>query len=400
MTDKPKPKNIRELVNTLNKKLGTDAIKLASEIEGTYFLRRPSGIFSLDLATGGGLPAGTMVKIGGAEGLGKNYLADCYLAECQRIYGNDAHISVVTSEYPYDKLRGRDNGVRVALTPGEISDLEKSLKRTLSKEEKKELASQTGEILLTQGLSMEESLQVILDSLESDLFHIILVDSMDALLPQVQEDRDLGNPKLGASAIVQTDFMKKFYRAIGRARKTLLLTLGQARANIPTAGARVFKQSKVNDPYAVKHGLAGKIVLSPGGPLRESKRQVGKIINWQIEKGKAGFHDGPTGVLNYYYATGVDKMADFVESAKSYVEQKGAFFYLPNPESVDGEKLRFHGLDELKEYFCTHTDTIDYYKNHIYQTRKIACIHHEDETKASRRTRKKAGKKARGKNNP
>jgi hypothetical protein len=340
-----------------------------------------------------------MVKIGWQEGLGKNYLADCYLSECQRIYGNDAKLFIITAEYPYDKLRARDNGVRIALTRDEVDSLEASLHRKLDADERKELMSQTGEIILTHGLGMEESLETVLKCLDSDLFQIGLVDSMDSLLPAVQEERDIGDPKVAASAIVQTDFMKKFHKVIGRVRRTLLLTLGQARANIPTAGARVFKTARVNDPWAVKHGLAGKVTLTPGGPIKDGKRQIGKIINWQIEKGKAGFHDGPTGSLEYFYSSGVNKLKDFVEVAKGYVERRGAYYYLSS-ELTGGQAKQLKGLDELSIYFRNNPEKMESVQRYIYEQANITCMHNENEKKASRQGRAQAGKKAKGKNHP
>jgi RecA/RadA recombinase len=388
------PKTVQELVNMLNKKLGIDAIKLAKDIEGTYLIRRPCGIFSIDLATAAGLPAGTMNKIGGAEGLGKNYLADLYMSECQRLYGDKAKIFIASSEYPYDKLRGRDNGFRIALTPHEVDQLEASLERGLEDEERKELLAQTGEILLIQGLDMEKTLESVLNCLESNLFHVGLIDSMDSLIPEEQQDRDIGDPRLGSSAIVQTDFMKRFHYAIGKSRKTMLLTLGQARANISTGGGLVKTKTKVNDPHAVKHGLVGKITLGRGDYIRqsgESGARIGKVIRWVIEKGKAGFHEGPGGELNYYYATGIDKAQDFVDTAKQYIPRRGRYIDIP---VSDGTTEVVGSLDEFKQYVLDHPEEVEFIKHRIYEQKEIAYSYVEVNKGAGRQGRKKASKKA------
>lgn len=388
---------IKALCTELNKKLEYEALKLSSEVEGTYLLRRPSGIFSLDLATAGGLPAGTMVKIGGIEGIGKNYLANCYIAECQRLYRDEVRIFLVSGEYPYDKLKARDDGVRIALTRKEVERFEEGLKRPLAPEEKKELTSETGEIVLVQGLSQDKALATVIDLLESDLFHIGLIDSMDSLLPEEQEERDLGDPKVGSSAQVQTDFVKRFYRAIGRSRKTLLITLGQARANIPTSGGMPVRQKKnrVNDPYAMKHAHAGKIVLSQGDFLKEKGgRRIGKVLRWVLEKGKAGFHDGPTGEMEYYYRTGVDKIADAVEVLKQHIERRGAWYYI---HDKDGEELKFNGLDKLKDYLFSNPDVREMLQDWVYEKEEIAFIHHEVEKTTSNQGRGKGRKKTKGK---
>lgn len=393
-----RPTDIRELVNMLNKDLGFEGLKLAVEAEGTFLVRRPCGIFSLDLATAGGLPAGTMCKIGGAEGLGKNYLADLYMGQNQRIHGDKSQIFIVSSEYPYDKLRGRDNGFQVALSPKEIDKLEESLGRTLAKEEKKALGSQVGEVILVHGLTMNETLKTVLKLLESNFFHIGLIDSIDSLIPEEQRGRDIGDAKVGASAGVQTDFMKRFHYAIGKNRRTLLLTLGQARANIPktswvSPGA---PSNVVNDPYSVKHGQAGKIILSHGGVLREVDRgpKVGKVIRWTIEKGKAGFHDGLSGEFDYRYKTGVDLHKDFIETIKGCVRRAGPYFYVP---TVDGEEVRVQGLAELSDYYKQNPEAVQATKDWVYRERGIAYTYDEEQARTSGQGRKETRKKARGK---
>ena len=385
-----RPATVRELVNKLNKDLGFEGLQLASEAEGTFLVRRPCGIFSIDLATAGGLPAGTMCKIGGQEGLGKNYLADLYMRENQRIHGKESKLFIVSSEYPFDKLRARDNGLMISLTKKEIEQFEKSLKRELSKDEKKALRNQIGEIVVIQGLSMDETLETILELLKSNLFHIGLVDSMDSLIPEEQQDRDIGDARVGTAAGVQTDFMKRFHYAIGKNRRTLLLTLGQARANIPTTG-RAFTKTVVNDPYAVKHGLAGKIVLSNGGPIRDTQSGpiMGKTIRWDIQKGKAGFHDGIRGEIQYRYETGVDLLRDFVETAKGYIPRGGAYYTIP----TEHDTVRVNGLDAVAEHFRNNPNDMEYVRHWIYEQKGIAYMYDETEDKAG--AGRPGGKKAR-----
>lgn len=384
--------SVRELVKMMNKDLGFEALRLANEVESTFLIRRPCGIFSLDLATAGGLPAGTMCKIGGAEGLGKNYLADLYMAENQRIFGQKSKVFIVTSEYPFDKLRARDNGFEVALTKRELEQLEISLGRDLEKEERKALSSQTGEVVLIHGLTMNKALQAILRLLESNLFHIGLIDSVDSLIPEEMQDRDVGDGRVGgSSAIVMSDFMKRFHYVIGKNRKTLLLALGQARANIPRPGSMAFTRNVVNDPYAAKHAHAGKIVLSNGGPIRDSKSgpQVGKVIRWSIEKGKAGFHDGVKGELNYRYASGVDHFADFVEVAKVYMPKGGPYYSIP---TSNGE-VKVLGVEAMADHFRKNPNDMEYVKSWIYKEEGIAYMYDEDEETAGGQGRKKASKK-------
>ena len=63
-------KELSKLVESLNKKFGTNAVSLGfpkTENGGMKIIERiPTGSFSLDIALGGGLPLGRFIEISGA----------------------------------------------------------------------------------------------------------------------------------------------------------------------------------------------------------------------------------------------------------------------------------------------------------------------------------------------
>lgn len=313
------------------------SILMASELGNPFFLRRPSGIISLDLATGGGLPASGLSQISGPEGIGKNYLAYQYAAQCQEIYGNEAAIAVACLEFQLDKDYARKAGMQVAYSDDEIEKIQSFRKakglEPLSKKDIKQMQTQLGVLAIPRG----ETVDVLKDTLEiiaSGQFQIVILDSWNAMLPPDDLDKDVGDQrKMAGQASLQTHFMQMYHRIMatridGRENMTTLIGIAQVRSNMNKRGP-FSREWKTGGSYAVKHGKLVDIELSSGGLVRKSKKPIGKEVNWALKKGKAGCHDGPRGMYTYFFdPPRVDHASDLVAVGLEYgvIERGGAYY--------------------------------------------------------------------------
>jgi recombination protein RecA len=365
---------LRELVRRINKSLNFEAVKLATEADNDYIVRRPCGIFSIDLHTAGGLPAGTMVEIAGPEGAGKNLLADMYIAHGQQLYGKDFKCFIVTTEYKYDKLRARQNGVHIALSPAEIDHIEQAQGIAFSKTERQEMQNQIGEFLLIEGGPAENMLDAAIALLRHGEIHIGVIDSLAMLVPEAEAAKDIDEKaQIGARASLQTKFMNKLHNCINSS-KTLLIGLNQVRAPIGYTG-RYVPQYKLSEAFSVKHGLAGRIEVTSGKKiLSKDEIQIGKEIRWSITKGKAGFHEGPAGILDFYFDSGIDVMADLFETIKPYYKQSGGWYEL----SIGvPEVQKFHGEKKAIEYLRNNPAIVARIKDYLYKEKDVVFLHKE-----------------------
>jgi hypothetical protein len=84
--------------------------------------------------------------------------------------------------------------------------------------------------------------------------------------------------------------------------------------------------------YAMKHGKLVNITLSPGKKVADAaKTTVGKMVNWEITKGKAGCHEGGAGEYLYHYKPpSVDVIRDLLACCveNGIIERKGAYYHL------------------------------------------------------------------------
>lgn len=361
----PTAKDVIKQLKAMAKKDHPIAIMTASEIHNAFDLRRPSGILSLDLATGGGLPAGGMVEIGGPEGTGKNFLSDQYMTQIQKIYGKHSAIAVVCFESNFDKEYARKCGVQVAYDDHELALINANRaergEKPLTKDAMKEMKKQLGEFVIIRD-QPEFALTLALKIIESNAFQLVLIDSWDALETEDSRDKDLDETeKVGSIATLQTRFTRKLFSALntdvdGRVNETTIIALRQARANM--SAMQFAKKWKIAGAHALRHANLGRILLSPGVKIRDSKRwAIGKEINWEIDKGKAGFHDGPKGTLVYYYdPPRVDVTDDFLQvmvniRAMNRTSTKNQYTV------KDGDVVLFSGTkEELKQAAVPDTD--------------------------------------------
>lgn len=338
------------LFESIHAKLGSFGVVLqrGSELEGRFDLRRPSGIPSLDIATGGGLPAGGLSQIDGPDGAGKNLVTYSYFAQVQRLYGDATRIFMLCMEFPFDKMYARKIGFRVPLSDYEVGveqrKRQSSSQPLLGKKEIAELQDPAGcgQFHILRGPA-EANLDALVEMVWSNAYQIGAVDSWDAMLTLDEEERELADSaKVADSSGVQTRWMKKVQGALMPRKRcpecfslklefkkreeaysynckdcgwkgkrpfleeneSSIIGIRQVRANLHKAHMHA-KEWKVGGAWALKHGKLVDIQLRPGEILYskgEGKgNKIGKEINFEITKGKAGTHEGKTGSFRYYF---------------------------------------------------------------------------------------------------
>jgi recombination protein RecA len=348
---------ILTLMNSVNGQYkGRAVLRQGSEITNVFMLRRPTSVTSLDIALGGGLPAGGLTQIIGKYSAGKSYLANRIMATAQQNYGEDFAASVNMTEMRFDKHFAKwQCGVRIALSEDEIAVLRKiQIDRGLpdyTPEQVDWLRDQVGTFVEGVAGTAEQILEVVVQQVESNLFQVVLVDSFGALLTAAEAEADEGleQKHRGGAAMVVTQFMHRLHAALnlpdkyGRPNTTTVIGINQYRDNV-NAGL-YGNPMKVAGGHALAHGKLVDLHIEQGSKIRVAvsrteNKIVGKEINWEILKGKAGCHDGPKGTYKFYFGEsnfpfGIDLYSDLFSAGiqTGVVEQSGAWF------SYAGEKL-------------------------------------------------------------
>lgn len=319
---------LQELFGQLNDG-GHKVIAYASDIPNTYELRRPCGVTQLDIDTGGGLPAGGMCMLSGPEGAGKSELLLSYMVMHQRLYGDNSMLAWMPLETQFDFKLALRRGLRIRV-PSRMVDQwrEERFQRGLTdftKEERESFNQQIGEFVLLGGNTGEEALEAVLACVEKGIFGIIGVDSINGLMPAANVDKDLSEEqKRAAHATLMTKFCNHYIpltTGLNGVNETNLIFVQQVRSNQQKATAPSYMQAYLKDwatsgAWAMKHYKLVDIIVHTGQTLKKQingqKVTVGKEVKWELDKGKAGCHDGVTGSIPFYYDGGIDKIGSLI----------------------------------------------------------------------------------------
>jgi recombination protein RecA len=169
---------IGALVKKINAKLGEGTIVLGSEIDVELVPRAPSGSLAVDIALGGGWPLNRWTEIIGYESAGKTLLALKTIAANQ---ARDPEWTAVwfDAEQCWDKRWARQLGVDDA------------------------------RVLVMKDNSMESVYGSCIDFLDTRKVDCIVIDSLPALVPEREDDNNMGEITVGLGALLTGQFFRK-----------------------------------------------------------------------------------------------------------------------------------------------------------------------------------------------
>ncbi|KAH0721318.1 hypothetical protein KY290_006244 [Solanum tuberosum] len=156
----------------------------------------PTGSLRLDLALGlGGLPKGRIVEIYGQEASGKTTLALHVIREAQKLGGYCAYLDV-------------ENGMNPSLAEAIGVNVEN--------------------LLISQPDSAENLLSIVNTLTKSGSMDVIVVDSVAALVPQLELDATLCDSPKGLQSKIMTQALRKIHYSLGNS-STLIIFINQVR---------------------------------------------------------------------------------------------------------------------------------------------------------------------------
>lgn len=387
---KPDPKQVALAINM---RFGNNGpiLRPASEAWNAFDLRRPNGISSIDIATGGGLPAGGVCQIDGPESTGKNYLLYRYFAEVQRHYGKRSCLAMACFENFVDKHFAQMCGVKVQMSTYDIEVTQRARKlrgeEPLTKAEIKEAMEcpGMGDFHIFEGPA-ENVLDGIVYAAEHNIYQIIGIDSWDMMLTAPEDTANLDEtPQVASPAMLQTKWSKKILDALNpifrcpecaraplekkvtdgtklnykyvcpdcgwkglephaEVNETTVIAIRQSRAKLDLGGGKTYgRKFDSKGAYALQHVNLIRLSLYPGSSIKLKDEKIGKEVNWEITKGKAGTHEGAAGSFSLYFnPLEVDTAGDLLAQCLKHgvIEKKeGARYVIPEieMEPVHGE---------------------------------------------------------------
>ena len=359
---------------------------MGNEYTMPWVLRRlPTGITELDIAINGGLPAGGITMLVAPESIGKNWMANQVIAQQQKLFGDACRVAVVSLEMPYDKLFARECAVQVALSPMEIRALE------MAEQEGRQdpnyrfddvtlagLHSQVGDFVVVPPDTAERALDIACEFVASREFNVVVIDSFGSMLTELEQEKDLGDHnRPGGAALLNTAFARRMNAATapdskGMPNLTATIGINQARENMDKKNAYAPAWIE-GGGYALKHARWLSLHFKRTGyvNLRAGEKQIriGKTIEWEIAKQKAGGHEGAKGTYDFIWGRcGIDPWVETLRCAVGLeVVEKSATWY-----TYEGQRAQ--GLDALADLLRSQGDAFyDVLRRKCFEKAGIRC---------------------------
>lgn len=319
----------KSLQKELTKQFGDQAFTLGIDGDDLYQVQTvSSGSVNLDLALGTGLPVGRIVEYYGSESVGKTTMALLAMKEFQK-------------RFP-EKYVG-------------FIDIESALDITLLKN----LDIDMNKISLSKGLTGEQAFDLIESLIISNLFSIICVDSVTALIPLSEQENGMDQQTIGLQARLLSKGLKKISPLADKYGVTILF-LNQLREKIGTFSA-YGTPTTTSGGRALRFYSTIRLEFKKGEPIKDpndSKKDIGHIINARCVKNKIA-RPNKQATFPLVYAQGVDKIAELADYMilTSLVTKGGAWLSIKKDDQfvkrwIDGHdfEMKWQGKQSLIDY--------------------------------------------------
>lgn len=336
-TSTPKKSKSAVLENTvaeINKKYGDGAIRIG--LPNKKIDRVPTGLISLDIDLGGGIPVGRATNIAGGFSVAKSTLALHILKAFQRAGHQCAFFDIEGTSGTEEYLSG--------------------------------IGVDIDELIYATPSSLEETCNMILDLQRAGHVKFGLWDCLIVTKPNKINEKNVGDSvQMGVMQVILDEFFSKF-----ALNNNKLTREGKVPFTLVTVNQLREKPTMYGNPEYTPGGRAKDFAFSIDLRLRRAewitegkgnnKSVVGQVVSYKTEKNKT-YKRMQEGQLDLYVEENelgipkfnFDNFKSLVTEAVSFglVEQGGAWYML------DVERgLKFQGFDKLVEFLRENPDEV------------------------------------------
>jgi len=320
--------SINSVVDRINKRFGNGTIMKMGEVKWLVLNKVSTGIFALDVELLGGMPQGRMIEIYGKEDSCKTSMALLIAANYQR---KGYEVGWIDAEGAYDSKWCKKLGV-------DESKLE-----------------------LSQPEYGEKIVDIIDAMVRSGEFGLVVLDSIAATSPMVEQESSAENQQMGVSARLINKMIRKLHSALntrrpgGKPNMTTVILINQLRATIGPY------QNPETTPGGMgkNFGCSLRLKLKRGDYLKYGKGDkeivLGQGVKFYVEKSKVS-PVRARGSFDFYTrdfepansrAGKVDNISTVIKYGIIFdmIEQAGGWF------KINGKRIQ--GEDSLKLYLVS-----------------------------------------------
>ena len=315
--DTKKEQALNDAIKQIEKQFGKGSVMKLVDRAAVDVAVIPTGSLTLDMALGiGGYPKGRIIEIYGPESSGKTTLTLHAIAEVQKQGGTAAFID---AEHAIDPVYAKNLGVNI------------------------------DELILSQPDSGEQGLEIAETLVRSGAIDLVVVDSVAALVPQVELDGEMGDQQMGLQARLMSKALRKLSGVMNKTDCTIIF-INQLREKI---GVMFGNPETTTGGRALKFYSSVRVEIRRSEAIKNGTEIVGNKVNIKVVKNKVAPPFKSTSV-DIIYGKGISRDGEVLDLAveKDIVDKSGAWY------AYKGEKIG-QGRANATRYLTEHPDIMN-----------------------------------------
>lgn len=301
-----------DAISQIEKKFGKGSVMRLGDRTAVDVDVIPSGSLTLDKALGiGGYPKGRIIEIYGPESSGKTTLTLHAIAQAQKQGGKAAFID---AEHAIDPVYAKNLGVDI------------------------------DELILSQPDSGEQALEIAEMLVRSGVIDLIVIDSVAALVPQVELDGEMGDATVGLQARLMSKALRKLSGVMNKTNCTVIF-INQLREKI---GVMYGNPETTTGGRALKFYSSVRVEIRRSEQIKQNGEIIGNKANIKVVKNKVA-PPFKTTQVDIIYGKGISRDGEILDLAVEgdIVEKSGAWY------AYNGEKIG-QGRENAKNFLIEH----------------------------------------------
>lgn len=301
-----------DAISQIEKKFGKGSVMRLGDRTAVDVDVIPSGSLTLDKALGiGGYPKGRIIEIYGPESSGKTTLTLHAIAQAQKQGGKAAFID---AENAIDPVYAKNLGVDI------------------------------DELILSQPDSGEQALEIAEMLVRSGVIDLIVIDSVAALVPQVELDGEMGDAAVGLQARLMSKALRKLSGVMNKTNCTVIF-INQLREKI---GVMYGNPETTTGGRALKFYSSVRVEIRRSEQIKQNGEIIGNKANIKVVKNKVA-PPFKTTQVDIIYGKGISRDGEILDLAVEgdIVEKSGAWY------AYNGEKIG-QGRENAKNFLIEH----------------------------------------------
>ena len=301
-----------DAISQIEKKFGKGSVMRLGDRTAVDVDVIPSGSLTLDKALGiGGYPKGRIIEIYGPESSGKTTLTLHAIAQAQKQGGKAAFID---AEHAIDPVYAKNLGVDI------------------------------DELILSQPDSGEQALEIAEMLVRSGVIDLIVIDSVAALVPQVELEGEMGDAAVGLQARLMSKALRKLSGVMNKTNCTVIF-INQLREKI---GVMYGNPETTTGGRALKFYSSVRVEIRRSEQIKQNGEIIGNKANIKVVKNKVA-PPFKTTQVDIIYGKGISRDGEILDLAVEgdIVEKSGAWY------AYNGEKIG-QGRENAKNFLIEH----------------------------------------------